>query len=192
MLQRCNILTSRLCFQLQSRHEAAFVARQPFHVSEKHFRGNWSICHNLQSQIKTKEKQWKKEDQSENFFSLAEDLIWKRDTGKREQEEEDGSNQATQSCSHGFSLRWQKLLGNPVCSGVNTSSDDKIPFKASFSLSHDNVLPHICTTICLAHYKRFNLKQCCVLFLLERVNLWTRMTPRLRRLSTRISRLETR
>ena len=127
-----------------------------------------------------------------NFFSLAEDLIWKRDTGKREQEEEDGSNQATQSCSHGFSLRWQKLLGNPVCSGVNTSSDDKIPFKASFSLSHDNVLPHICTTICLAHYKRFNLKQCCVLFLLERVNLWTRMTPRLRRLSTRISRLETR
>ena len=105
---------------------------------------------------------------------------------------EDGSDKATQSCSHGFSLRWQKLLGNPVCSGVNTSSDDKIPFKASFSLSHDNVLPHICTTICLAHYKRFNLKQCCVLFLLERVNLWTRMTPRLRRLSTRISRLETR
>ena len=42
MLQRCNILTSRLCFQLQSRHEAAFVARQPFHVSGKHFRGNLS------------------------------------------------------------------------------------------------------------------------------------------------------
>ena len=190
MLQRCNILTSRLCFQLQSRHEAAFVARQPFHVSEKHFRENWfvTICSHKSKLKKNSEKK----DQSGKFLFPCRRSDLERDTGKREQEEEDGSNQATQSCSHGFSLRWQKLLGNPVCSGVNTSSDDKIPFKASFSLSHDNVLPHICTTICLAHYKRFNLKQCCVLFLLERVNLWTRMTPRLRRLSTRISRLETR
>ena len=189
MLQRCNILTSRLCFQLQSRHEAAFVARQPFHVSGKHFRGNLS-----QSAVtnQNQRKTVKKRSVRKISFPLQKILFGKETRERGEQEEEDGSNQATQSCSHGFSLRWQKLLGNPVCSGVNTSSDDKIPFKASFSLSHDNVLPHICTTICLAHYKRFNLKQCCVLFLLERVNLWTRMTPRLRRLSTRISRLETR
>ena len=189
MLQRCNILTSRLCFQLQSRHEAAFVARQPFHVSGKHFRGNLS-----QSAVtnQNQRKTVKKISVRKNSFPLQKIWFGKETRERGEQEEEDGSNQATQSCSHGFSLRWQKLLGNPVCSGVNTSSDDKIPFKASFSLSHDNVLPHICTTICLAHYKRFNLKQCCVLFLLERVNLWTRMTPRLRRLSTRISRLETR
>ena len=90
---------------------------------------------------KAKENSEKKISQK-NFFSLAEDLIWKRDTGKREQEEEDGSNQATQSCSHGFSLRWQKLLGNPVCSGVNTSSDDKSPLKLPF-LFHTTMFFHI-------------------------------------------------
>ena len=58
MLQRCNILTSRLCFQLQSRHEAAFVARQPFHVSEKHFRENWfvTICSHKSKLKKNSEK----------------------------------------------------------------------------------------------------------------------------------------
>ena len=67
MLQRCNnILTSRLCFQLQSRHEAAFVARQPFHVSEKHFRENWfvTICSHKSKLKKNSEKK----DQSEKFL----------------------------------------------------------------------------------------------------------------------------
>ena len=139
MLQRCNILTSRLCFQLQSRHEAAFVARQPFHVSGKHFRGNLSqsaVTH--QKQRKTVKKR------SVRKISFPLQKIWfgKETRERGEQEEEDGSNQATQSCSHGFSLRWQKLLGNPVCSGVNTSSDDKSPLKLPF-LFHTTMFFHI-------------------------------------------------
>ena len=60
-----------------------------------------------------------KQNISQHFFSFAGvQRESKEDQEKERGKKKDGSDKATQSCSHGFSLRWQKLLGDPVCSGV--------------------------------------------------------------------------
>ena len=64
-----------------------------------------------------------KQNISEHFFSFAGvQRESKEDQEKERGKKKDGSDKATQSCSHGFSLRWQKLLGDPVCTGVTYSS----------------------------------------------------------------------
>ena len=65
-----------------------------------------------------------KQNISEHFFSFAGVQRESKENQEKENKEKeggkkkDGSDKATQSCSHGFSLRWQKLLGDPVCTGV--------------------------------------------------------------------------
>ena len=48
---------------------------------------------------------------------------------KKEKKVENGTDKATQSCSHGFSLCWQKFFGDPVCTGV---TDILLTFKFNF------------------------------------------------------------
>ena len=59
-----------------------------------------------------------KQNISQHFFSFAGVQRESKEDQEKENKEKDGSDKATKSCSHGFSLRWQKLLGDPVCTGV--------------------------------------------------------------------------
>ena len=140
-------MNTRLCCEIQSRHEAARVARQTLNMSWKHFSRSpsnhfhfcsfvvkkenriWMVIFGAVNgeygtQIFLRETVWLKPP----VYSLLTEMPSQKSTcfacsdvkqtaEEHFSERRDGANEAAQSCSHGFPLGRQKFVGNPVCAG---------------------------------------------------------------------------